>query len=239
MKPFDIDLYQPEAVIVANGEFPSASVMHRWIDRAPLVVCLDGAANRLLQLGYRPHLIIGDGDSIQPGLTERYGVEFLKVDEQETNDLSKAVRYLHRRGCRQLMMLGITGRRDDHTLGNISLLVYYLQMGMKAVAVTDWGTFVPCRGNALLKTTKGQQVSLFNFRATGIKSNDLVYPPYDTTMLWQGTLNEATSDRLSIQAEGDYLVYLVNMQQAPPHGITLTEAMPTDEYIVSKHHLPQ
>ena len=38
MKPFDIDLYQPEAVIVANGEFPSASVMHRWIDRAPLVV---------------------------------------------------------------------------------------------------------------------------------------------------------------------------------------------------------
>ena len=215
MKPFDIDLYQPEAVIVANGEFPSASVMHRWIDRAPLVVCLDGATNRLLQQGYRPHLIIGDGDSIQPGLTERYGVEFLKVDEQETNDLSKAVRYLHRRGCRQLMMLGITGRRDDHTLGNISLLVYYLQMGMKAVAVTDWGTFVPCRGNAQLKTTKGQQVSLFNFRATGFKSNDLVYPPYDTTMLWQGTLNEATSDRLSIQAEGDYLVYLVNMQQAP------------------------
>ena len=215
MKPFDIDLYQPEAVIVANGEFPSASVMHRWIDRAPFVISLDGAANRLLQLGYRPHLIIGDGDSIQPGLTERYGVEFLKVDEQETNDLSKAVRHLHRRGCRQLMMLGITGRRDDHTLGNISLLVYYLQMGMKAVAVTDWGTFVPCRGNALLKTTKGQQVSLFNFRATGIKSNDLVYPPYDTTMLWQGTLNEAKSDHLSIQAEGDYLVYLVNMQQAP------------------------
>ena len=215
MKSFDIDLYQPEAVIVANGEFPSASVMHRWIDRAPLVISLDGAANRLLQLGYRPHLIIGDGDSIQPGLTERYGVEFLKVDEQETNDLSKAVRYLRKRGCRQLMMLGITGRRDDHTLGNISLLVYYLQMGMKAVAVTDWGTFIPCRGNALLKTTKGQQVSLFNFRATGIKSNDLVYPPYDTTMLWQGTLNEAKSDHLSIQAEGDYLVYLVNMQQAP------------------------
>ena len=215
MKPFDIDLYQPEAVIVANGEFPSASVMHRWIDRAPLVISLDGAANRLLQLGYRPHLIIGDGDSIQPGLTERYGVEFLKVDEQETNDRSKAVRYLRKRGCRRLMMLGITGRRDDHTLGNISLLVYYLQMDIKAVAVTDWGTFVPCRGNALLKTTKGQQVSLFNFRATGFKSNDLVYPPYDTTMLWQGTLNEATSDRLSIQAEGDYLVYLVNMQQAP------------------------
>lgn len=215
MKPFDIDLYQPEAVIVANGEFPSASVMHRWIDRAPLVISLDGAANRLLQLGYRPHLIIGDGDSIQPGLTERYGVEFLKVDEQETNDLSKAVRHLHRRGCRQLMMLGITGRRDDHTLGNISLLVYYLQMDIKAVAVTDWGTFIPCRGNAQLKTTKGQQVSLFNFRATGIKSNDLVYPPYDTTMLWQGTLNEAKSDHLSIQAEGDYLVYLVNMQQAP------------------------
>ena len=215
MKPFDIDLYQPEAVIVANGEFPSASVMHRWIDRAPLVISLDGAANRLLQLGYRPHLIIGDGDSIQPGLTERYGVEFLKVDEQETNDLSKAVRHLRKRGCRRLMMLGITGRRDDHTLGNISLLVYYLQMDIKAVAATDWGTFIPCRGNALLKTTKGQQVSLFNFRATGFKSNDLVYPPYDTTMLWQGTLNEATSDRLSIQAEGDYLVYLVNMQQAP------------------------
>ena len=215
MKPFDIDLYQPEAVIVANGEFPSASVMHRWIDRAPLVVCLDGAANRLLQQGYRPHLIIGDGDSIQPGLAQRYGLEFIRVDEQETNDLSKAVRYLHRRGCRRLMMLGITGRRDDHTLGNISLLVYYLQMGVKAVAVTDWGTFVPCRGNALLKTTKGQQVSIFNYRATGFKSNDLVYPPYDTTMLWQGTLNEAKSDHLSIQAEGDYLVYLVNMQQAP------------------------
>jgi thiamine pyrophosphokinase len=52
-------------------------------------------------------------------------------------------------------------------------------------------------------------VSLFNFTCTHITSIGLLYPIYPFTQLWQGTLNEMTADTFEINADGQYLVYLV------------------------------
>ena len=64
-----------------------------------------------------------------------------------------------------------------------------------AVMPTDYGVFVPCMDCTRFTVEKGQQVSVFNFNATGMKSKNLKYECYDFDMLWQGTLNEATATR--------------------------------------------
>ena len=53
-----------EAVVLANGEYPTASLPLHILESAPYVVCCDGGADEYIRQGHIPNLIIGDGDSI-------------------------------------------------------------------------------------------------------------------------------------------------------------------------------
>ena len=52
-----------------------------------------------------------------------------RISDQETNDQTKAVNFLLAQGKRRIAIIGATGNREDHTLGNISLLSDYLRAG--------------------------------------------------------------------------------------------------------------
>jgi thiamine pyrophosphokinase len=112
------------------------------------------------------------------------------------------------RGMKHIAIVGATGRREDHTLGNISLLIEYARAGAHVRSFTDHGVFIPCNGSTTLKCRKGQQVSIFNFTAKELCSEGLLYPIYDFTNWWQGTLNECTGESFTINAEGEYLLFL-------------------------------
>ena len=81
-------------------------------------------------------------------------------------------------------------------------------MGCEVSSYTDYGVFIPCQGTRTFASHPGQQVSIFNFTAQGLKSTGLAYPIYDFTTWWQGTLNRSTGDTFTIEAEGEYLVFL-------------------------------
>ena len=53
--------YTPEAVILANGEYPSHPLPLQMLENAEFVVCCDGAANEYILRGHTPDVIIGDG----------------------------------------------------------------------------------------------------------------------------------------------------------------------------------
>ena len=55
--------YIPQAVILANGEYPAHELPLRLLAEAQFVVCCDGAANEYISRGHTPDVIIGDGDS--------------------------------------------------------------------------------------------------------------------------------------------------------------------------------
>lgn len=133
------------------------------------------------------------------------------IADQETNDQTKAVHFLQEKGYRRIAIVGATGKREDHTLGNISLLLDYMKSGMEVRTVTDYGVFIPANGTQTFVSHTGQQVSIINFGAKGLKGEGLVYPLSDFTNWWQGTLNEATSNRFTIQCTGEYLVFLASM----------------------------
>ena len=93
-------------------------------------------------------------------------------------------------------------------MGNISLLMEYMRMGVEVRMYTDHGVFVPCKDVSVWECRAGQQVSIFNFTARGFQSKGLAYPIYDFTSWWQGTLNRCTDTSFTIEAEGEYLVFL-------------------------------
>lgn len=197
-----------DAVIVAGGEFPTAPQPLEVLQSAPFVVCCDGAADRYIATGRVPDAIVGDGDSISTANREKFAQLMHVITEQESNDQTKAVRFLMERGKRRIAIVGATGKREDHTIGNISLLIEYARAGCNVCSFTDHGVFIPCNGTTTHKCRKGQQVSIFSITAKELSAEGLLYPIYDFTNWWQGTLNECTGDKFTINAKGEYLLFI-------------------------------
>ena len=74
-----------------------------------------------------PHAIIGDGDSLPQAFKEQYKDILHVVEEQEDNDLTKATLHCGSLGFKRILYVGATGKREDHTLGNISLMMRYFK----------------------------------------------------------------------------------------------------------------
>lgn len=189
-----------EAVILANGGYPVHEVPLNILQHASHVVACDGAVSHYPQA----EIIVGDGDSVPEAFRNR----LIQIDEQEDNDLTKATRYCLHQGWHRIAYLAATGMREDHTLGNIALLMrYYRDMDVEGIMATDYGIFTPAKGDRTFASKPGQQVSIFNFGSTRIISEGLKWNSYAYRELWQGTLNEALADQFTLRADGYYMVY--------------------------------
>ncbi|MBQ9864116.1 MAG: thiamine diphosphokinase [Bacteroidales bacterium] len=216
-------------IIIANGSFPTEEAVLAQLREADHLVCCDGALGKFLNwyraLSHRPLLrvsVVGDGDSLTSTVLEEARHEGLQlchqlISEQESNDLSKAVRYAladaREETSVHLSIVGATGLREDHTLGNISLLAYYAMEypQVEFEMVGDYGVFLPFSGERRFKTHRGQQVSLFSLTPDEpVSVSGLRYPIEGRCLRWwwEGTLNEALGDSFEVRG-GCGIVYLL------------------------------
>ncbi len=201
-------LMKIEAVVLANGDYPTNPLPLKVLAEAPYVICCDGGADEYIRQGHVPDVIIGDGDSLSEENQKKYEHILHRLSDQETNDQTKAINFLLSQGKRRFAIVGATGKREDHTLGNLSLLIDYMRAGADVCTYTDFGVFIPCRNTCTFPCQPGQQVSIINFTAHGLHGKGLVYPLSDFTNWWQGTLNECTGTEFTIEAEGEYLIMI-------------------------------
>lgn len=201
-------LFTGKTVILANGAFPSHPTPLAALRAARQIVCCDGAADRLAAAGLEPTWVVGDLDSVSDAVRARYAGHLVQLREQETNDLAKAFRFCHAHGWTDLVILGATGLREDHTLGNLSLLADFA-LESSALLLTDAGWFTPLLTSASLPSFAGQQVSLVALDPrTSVTAGGLKYP-VDGLRLhrwWTASLNEATGDRVQLAFEGGPLL---------------------------------
>ena len=191
----------PRTVILAAGDFPSAPIPLAILDAASELVCCDSAADELLHYGRTPDFIVGDLDSVSPRLRMEFSERIVHAAEQETNDLAKAFRFCRSRGCEHLTILGATGKREDHTLGNISLLADFAQEIPDIEMVTDHGRFSVALRSGEFASVPGEQISLFAADSdTEVTSTGLKYPLHELPLQrwWQATLNEAVGERFTL-----------------------------------------
>lgn len=204
----------PTITILAAGAFPRRKKVRRLLSEADLVICCDGAAASLLAFGREPDLIVGDLDSLPNELKQRFAGRLRHFAGQDDNDLSKAFHVALEFNPAVIHILGATGRREDHTLGNISLLAEYQREVplCKIDMVSDRGRFVSASGQCTFQCVAGQQISIFAFdSALRMTSAGLQYPlsgvVFDT--LWKATLNRACGSEFTLTPSNGsyYLVY--------------------------------
>ena len=201
-----------DCVVVANGSFPQTAGPLELLKSAPAIIACDGAVQNLHERGLEPTAIVGDLDSIAQEMLRLYANRIHTVEDQEINDLTKAVRFAHTTGYRKLLILGATGLREDHTLGNISLLMDYAPLFEQVEMLSDYGHLIPVQQTTTLPSTPGQQISIFSMYPCGeITTEGLRWPitRRRLTAWWQGSLNEALGNEftLTLSPEARVIVY--------------------------------
>ena len=204
------------AVIVGNGQFPKKEYPLYLLESADFVVCCDGALDTYLRHFSgrnlrRPDVVVGDMDSLSKKTAERFRDIAVKIDEQETNDQSKAFHYIleHFPDVDTIHILGATGKREDHTIGNLSLLMEYARemrrqdcgRTVSVDIVSDWSTAFAITDSCTLDVGEGRSVSIIcPDNSLNIRSEGLVWPTDNVVFdnLWQATLNRASADRISL-----------------------------------------
>jgi thiamine pyrophosphokinase len=198
-------------VIVADGTFPQHEIPLKYLNNAKRIVCCDGSARNLVLAGMIPDAIVGDMDSLDDDFLNRFADRIYLDENQETNDLTKAVSWCSDMGYKDIVIIGATGKREDHTLGNISLLADYIKY-VNVIMVTDTGIFRPLVTTSVISCFPGQQVSIFSLNPeTEVTSFGLRYPLNRRRIAswWHATLNEALGDNFSLDLkDGSVIVYL-------------------------------
>ena len=196
-------------VILAAGDFPrKGGAAWELLAAAKRVVACDSAANAYRRRFRKwPDAIVGDLDSVS-GLSPHVScpTSLVRVPDQETNDLEKAMTYCAQQGWRDPVIVGATGKREDHAIGNVFRALDY-----GCEIVTDTGRFIPVRGKAALKARKGAAVSIFApDPKTRMKSKGLAWTLDAVRFrnLHCATLNRATASRVTLTSTKPVSVYI-------------------------------
>lgn len=199
---------QKKAVILANGAFPTHEIPLKELKNSKHIVCCDGAINNLEEAKIEPYAIVGDLDSLDPDLKWKYRDIIYHFSNQDNNDLTKAVYWCLENNFNEVVIVGATGKRDDHMIGNIFLLPQYAKK-IRVRMLTSYGIFTPILRSKNFESYTRQQVSIFSPNCnTLITTANLRYALTNQklNMMWQGTLNESMGDSFRIEFEGGPLI---------------------------------
>lgn len=204
------------AAIVGDGEFPRKEYPRYLLASADIVICCDGALKPYLRnmagvFGKEryPDAIVGDMDSLGPDLRKRFSDRIVKIEEQDDNDQTKAVRHLlgNYPDIEVIHLLGATGKREDHTIGNLSLMMEYgrlFNLGERGISidmVSDYSTSFPLWDSCELHLGKGRKISIFSpDNSLKITSKGLEYQTSGVVFdnWWPATLNKACEDVVTL-----------------------------------------
>ncbi len=204
-----------DIVIICDGNFPKTEYPRYLIRCADFIVCCDGALTKFIRnskgiFGTErlPDLVIGDMDTLSVQMQKKYASIIIKENEQDHNDQTKAIRWVlnNIRDIEAIHILGATGGRADHTIGNLSLLMEYTRMfDLKDIileSVSDEGTAFPITDTFEFECGQGREISIFSPDNTlKIKSTGLEYPTEDVVFdnWWKATLNKAAEDKVKLE----------------------------------------
>ena len=123
-------------VVVGGAPISCYERARGFIKNDDFVIYCDSGLKHLEGLGAAPSLIIGDWDSYDD---PHMDVETITLPcEKDDTDTYFAVKEAIKRGYEEFLLIGVVGNRFDHTMGNISILLYLDSYGKNGVIIDDY-----------------------------------------------------------------------------------------------------
>lgn len=109
------------AVIIGNGSIVDYDYIKSFIDKNDFIICADGGADHLNGLGVSASILIGDFDSVSENA--RGSARVIQYPtRKDFTDGELCMAYAVENGFDEILLLGMSGTRLDHTINNIFLL---------------------------------------------------------------------------------------------------------------------
>jgi thiamine pyrophosphokinase len=202
------------ALLICNGEMAAPRVLHALASQCDMIVCADGGANATHRLGIVPQVIIGDFDSIHSdtrAFYERAGVSLMHLPRQNDTDFEKALILLRMQGVETVAVCGVTGKLLDHTLGNFSILLRYIN-DFRIVLFDPHYRVDVISTETRFTSRQGDRISIVPLSpAREVRYRGLKYPFDGESLAFgiaEGTCNEALGDDFTISLrDGVLLVF--------------------------------
>nr|WP_294785092.1 thiamine diphosphokinase [uncultured Flavobacterium sp.] len=192
---------QEPALIIANGAACSSELLGQLLEWSPLVVVLDSAIERVLELGIKVDVLLGDFDrGFDPEIyrTSQYPIEIVHTEDQEKTDLEKACDYLVARKIPAVNVVWATGKRADHTITNLTNIVRHRD-SLKIVILDDHSKIFVLPRKFEKWYTAETPISLIPIGVVnGISSNNLKYELHNDTL----TMGYRTGSSNSVEKDG-------------------------------------
>lgn len=205
---------QEPALIIANGASCSEELIGQLLEWSPLVIVLDSAMDRVLELGIKIDVLLGDFDcDFNPEiyLEKQYPLEIVHTPNQDKTDLDKAFDYLIAKGHKAVNVIWATGKRADHTITNITNIVAYRNQ-LKIVVLDDHSKVFLLQKKYEKWYPKNTTISLIPIgKVTGITTKNLFYPLKNEELIIgyrTGSSNHVSEDGIVTieHQEGDLLL---------------------------------
>ena len=205
---------QEPALIIANGASCNPELLGQLLEWSPLVIVLDSAMVRVMELDIKVDVLLGDFDrGFDPEIykTSQYPIEIIHTPDQNKTDLEKAFDYLIERKIPAVNVVWATGRRADHTITNLTNLTRYRNL-LKIVILDDHSKVFLLPKKFEKWYTANTPISLIPIgNVTGIYSENLFYPLKNDSLTIgyrTGSSNHVAQDGLVTIShnEGDLLM---------------------------------
>lgn len=184
-----------------------------------LVIAADGGYDALHEAGIRPHLLLGDMDSIKALPTDIPRLRF--PARKDETDMALAIKVAQQRGFRRFKLYGALGGRLDHTLANLQLLGSLAHQGMQARIVDRRAVlFAVCKRTLVLPPLRqGTTVSVFAWGgdAAGVTLKGLAFPLYNAQLeafMPLGVSNVAKGMPIRISVSSGVLLVTVSLRNS-------------------------
>ena len=205
---------QEPALIIANGAACSRELTDQLLEWSPLVIVLDNAIERVMELGIKIDVLLGDFDGgldLEKYKDLQYPLEVIYSPDQEKTDLEKAFDYLIERKIPAVNVIWATGKRADHTITNITNIVRYRNL-IKIVILDNHSKIFLLPQKFEKWYPANTPVSLIPIgKVSGISTQNLKYPLNDEELnigYRTGSSNTSVNDGIVTieHKEGDLLM---------------------------------
>lgn len=208
---------QKRVMILTGGHLPKVQLCQQCKATIDMLICADMGIEYAQQLGWQPDLILGDFDSASPEAVAVYRKQGCMVQTyprmKDYTDTHLAVEAALESGATEIIILGGTGTRLDHTLGNIQLLKRIANDGAAGQIIDDHNTITVITDTFIIHGQSGDLVSLLPLteQVTGVTLNGLQYPLHDATLSIGnpiGISNVLTGETATVQLRSGALIVI-------------------------------
>lgn len=163
-------------VIVGGADINNYEYIRSEIQCDDFIVFCDSGIKHLESLQVKPGLIVGDFDSHE---NPHLDVETIVLPcEKDDTDTVFAVKETMKRGYTDFLLIGVIGARLDHTLANVSILLYLDSNEANGKIIDDYSEMEIVSDHPAFITDDYSYFSLLNIfgKASGITITGAKYP---------------------------------------------------------------